>query len=189
MKKYDRYIAVIFCLLTVLFFVISYANYNFLSWVFERHQNQLSWFIRPIFIIPFCFFAYKHSWACISITIFCLFTSMFWFNKPDIVNDDVKQFLQFEKDWLNSELNFRKVLLILSVPVSFTALGLAFWKRSLWIGLAVVILVAVGKIIWSIHNAGQSGKSIVLPAIIGMIICCGLIYYGFKRIEKKKNKP
>lgn len=110
---------------------------------------------------------------------------MFWFNKPVIVSDDAKAFLQFEKEWLYSEWNFRKLLLILLVPASFIALGLAFWKRSLWIGLAVVFLMATSKIIWSILNAGESGGSIIVPAVIGLVICLGLIFYGFKQFEKR----
>lgn len=70
----------------------------------------------------------------------------------------------------------------------FFALGLAFWKRSLLIGLGVVVLMATGKIVWSIQNAGESGKSIIVPAILGLVICSGLIFYGFKRLEIKNNE-
>jgi hypothetical protein len=187
MIKYDKQIAIAFGLLTVLFLILMLANSSFFEWVFKRHQNQMSWFIRPIFLIPFCYFAYKHSWTGISLTIFCLFTSMFWFNTPEIVTDKAKAFLQFEKDWLYGTWDFKKILLILTVPFSFIVLGLAFWKASLWIGLAVVILMAIGKITWSIINAGESGKSILIPAIIGLLICFGLIFLGFKRLENKKT--
>lgn len=185
MKKYDIKIALLFVLLTLLFLGFAATNQPFFQWMFERHQNQLSWYIRPLFLIPFCYFAYKRSWAGISITIFCLFTSMFWFSKPEIVSEQVKSFLQFEKEWLFGAFNFSKVMLMLTVPISFAALGFAFWKRSLWMGLAVVVLMATGKIIWSIQNAGNSGKSILIPAIIGLVLCIALIYYGFKRLEKR----
>jgi hypothetical protein len=112
---------------------------------------------------------------------------MFWFNKPALVNDDVKAFLQFEKDWLYGEWNYKKIMLLITVPVSFFVIGYAFWKRSLIIGLIVLVLVAAGKIVWSIHNAGESGKSIIAPAILGLLICSGLIWYGFKKIEKTIN--
>lgn len=69
------------------------------------------------------------------------------------------------------------------VPISFFALGLAFWKRSLLMGLSVVVLVATGKIVWSIQNVGESGKSIIIPATLGLLICMGLIYYGFKKLK------
>jgi hypothetical protein len=183
----DKTIALFFLALTLLFLFIVMANQTFFNWVFNRHHNQWSWYIRPLFLIPFCFFAYKHSWSGISITIFCLFTSMFWFNRPDVVTDNVKAFLQFEKDWLYGKWNLNKILLIITVPISFFLLGLACWKRSIFMGLGVITLMATGKIIWSIQNAGESGKSIIIPAILGLIICSGLIFYGFKRLEKKKN--
>lgn len=185
-SKNDKSIALLFAFLTIFFLVLCTINEDFLNWVFERHQNQLSWYIRPLFLIPFCFFAYKHSLAGISITIFCLATSMFWFNKPEIVSEEVKMFLQFEKDWLYSDLNFNKLLLLLTVPISMGALALAIWKRNLWMGLAVVVLMATGKIIWSIQNAGEAGKSIVVPAVLGLLVCVGLIFYGFKQMERKK---
>jgi len=111
---------------------------------------------------------------------------MFWFNKPELVSDNVKMFLQFEKDWLYGQWDYKKVILIITVPVSFFALGIAFWKRSLIIGLGVVVLMATGKIVWSIQNAGESGKSIIIPAILGLLICIGLIYYGFRKLERGK---
>lgn len=183
----DKTIALIFFALTIGFLIISMTNQVFFDWVFERHHNQWSWYIRPLFLIPFCYFSYKRRWSGISITIFCLFTSMFWFNKPEVVSDNVKAFLEFEKDWLYGEWNFQKAMLILTVPISFFALGLSFWKRSLLMGLGVVVLMATGKVIWSIQNAGESGKSILIPALIGLLLCSGLIYYGFKKLEKSKS--
>ena len=187
LKKNDKRIGLAFALLTVIFLVISMTNVNFFNWVFERHQNQMSWYIRPLFLIPFCYFAYKRSWTGISLTLFCLLTSMFWFSKPDSVSDEVKYFLQYEKEWLSGTWDYKKILLILSVPISFIALGLSFWKRSLWMGLGVVVLMATGKIIWSIQNTGESGKSIIIPAMLGLLICSGLIFFGFKRLENKSS--
>ena len=181
----DKIIALIFMLLTIIFIVVSMTNQTFFDWVFDRHHNQWSWYVRPIFLIPFCYFSYKHSWAGVSITVFCLFTSMFWFNKPEVVSENVMAFLKFEKDWLYGVWGYKKMLLAITVPVSFMALGLAFWKRSLFMGLGVVVLMATGKIIWSIYNAGEAGKSIIVPALIGLLLCVGLIYYGFKRLDKK----
>lgn len=180
----DKAIALLFFALTVLFLTLCMRNQTFFDWCFERHHNQWSWYIRPIFLIPFCLFAYKHSWSGISITVFCLFTSMFWFNKPDQVSEQVHAFLQFEKDWLYGSWDLKKTLLIITVPVSFLALALAFWKRSLIMGLAVVVLMATGKIVWSIQNAGESGETVLIPALVGMIICSVLMVIGFKRLQK-----
>lgn len=186
--KYDKTIALIFVLLTCLVLLLLILNQNFFEWAFSRHQNQLSWYIRPVFILPFCYFSYKKYWSGISVTIFLLLTSMFWFPQPDFISDEVKQFLTYEKEWLGGNLTFSKVIMILLVPLSLTVLSLAFWKRSIWMGLAVIILIALGKIAWSILSAGESGKSILVPAITGLVICLALIYYGFRRMEKRVSK-
>jgi hypothetical protein len=34
---------------------------DFLNWAWARHLNPLSWYIRPLFILPFCCFAYRKS--------------------------------------------------------------------------------------------------------------------------------
>jgi hypothetical protein len=106
---------------------------------------------------------------------------MFWFPRPEIISDNVKEFLQFEKEYLYGEWDINNIIMTLTIPISFIALGLAFWKRSVFIGLGVVILMATGKVIWSIHNAGESGKSIIIPAVIGLLICCVLIYFVYRK--------
>ena len=106
-------------------------------------------------------------------------------SQPDLVSESVIQFLEFEKTYLYGEWYLSKILMTLTIPISFIALGIAFWKRSLPIGICVIVLMATGKIIWSIQNAVDSGKSILFPAIIGLVICCGLTFYEYKRLEKK----
>ncbi|PMC37493.1 hypothetical protein CJ195_12140 [Bacillus sp. UMB0899] len=187
-KKHDKLIASIFAFLTLLFFIFAITNREFLDWTFARHHNQLSWFIRPIFLIPFCYFAYKRSWAGISLTIFSLFTSMFWFPEPQTVSEQVKLFLQYEVDYLTSDWDFAKISMTLLVPISFFLLGVGFWKRNLWIGLSVIIMMALGKMLWSVYSAGESGKSIMVPAIVGLLLCVALIYWGFKKLEQKKKQ-
>lgn len=182
----DILVAAFFMALTTTFIVLVMANQAFFDWVFERHHNQWSWYLRPIFLLPFCYFSYKKSWSGISITLFCLFTSMCWFNKPEVVPENVKEFLQMEKEWLYESWNYEKGLLIVTVPVSFFLLGLACWKRSLLIGIGVLVLMATGKVIWSIQNAGEAGMAVILPAVVGLLICSGLIFYSYKRRKRKK---
>jgi hypothetical protein len=183
----NKVTALVFFGLTIIFIVVSMTNQSFFDWVFERHHNQWSWYIRPVFLIPFCFFAYKHNWAGISITIFCLFTSMFWFSKPEMSTASVNMFLEFEKNWLSSDWDFNKVMFSFTVPLSFFALGLAFWKHSLSLGLVVIVLIALGKMAWSVGYAGDSGKSIIVPAIVGLSACLGFIYLGFKILKSDKT--
>ena len=158
---------------------------DFFSWAWERHHNVLSWYIRPLFLVPFCYFAYKRSITGIVLTLVALTTSMFWFPKPETVSPQVREFLEAEREWIVGEWTLVKILLTLLIPISFVLLGLAFWKRSLLFGLSVVVFMAVGKVTWSIYTGGESGYSILGPAIAGLLICVGLIYLGFRRLERQ----
>jgi hypothetical protein len=97
-KMKDRTLALGFGCLILILIILACTSKPFFDWAYERHQNQMSWYIRPLFLIPFCYFAYKHSLAGIMATVFLLLTSMFWFAGPAVVPDDIRQFLQFEKD-------------------------------------------------------------------------------------------
>jgi hypothetical protein len=55
---------------------------EFAAWAWARHHNELSWYIRPLFLLPFCYFAYKRSLWGITLTVVALATSMFWFPAP-----------------------------------------------------------------------------------------------------------
>ena len=183
-KQKDILKGAFFLVLTFAFVFISMTHKPFFDWAFERHQNPISWYIRPLFLIPFCFFAYKRSLTGVGVTTFCLFTSMFWFPKPEMVSSQSVEFLQYEKEYLQGTWNTSKIILTLLVPISMTALALAFWKRSLRLGIGIIILIAIGKILWSILNAGESGYSILVPAIIGLFLCVGLIYWTLKKLDK-----
>lgn len=184
--KYDKTIALIFGFFT-LALILAMTNKDFSSWAWARHHNILSWYIRPLFLIPFCYFAYKKSWAGISATIFILISSMFWFPEPAVTNEQIIQFLQIELDYLNAPWGIGKILITLIVPISLFALGAAFWKRNILFGISVIVFIALAKILWSVAFGGESGMSILAPAIIGLIICVVLIYFGFKRSEKTRK--
>lgn len=186
LRKHDKALAWIFGLMILFFLILAFTNETFFNWAYERHQNQLSWYIRPLFLIPYCYFAYKRSWAGILGTIFVLLTSMFWFPKPDVVSQQVQQFLEMEKEYLMGDWNLGKILLSSLVPISLTALAIAFWKRSIWIGISVLVFIAVAKMTWSVVFGGEAGKSIFVPAILGLIICIAFIYVGYKKMGKKR---
>jgi hypothetical protein len=184
-KVTDGQMAAGFTLLIIVFIILAFTSEPFFMWAYERHQNQTSWYIRPLFLVPFCYFAYKRSLAGVMGTIFLLLTSMFWFASPAVVPDNIREFLQFEKDWLQGEWTFPKMLLASLVPVSFILLSLAFWKRSLVFGLAVLVLMTAGKIIWAVTGAGNAGASIIVPAVVGLLLCCLLVFVGFKKLNRR----
>ena len=159
---------------------------DFLAWAWARHHNVLSWYIRPMFILPFIFFAYKRSWQGLVLTVIALFTSMFWFPAPTTVDPAVEQFLQSEKDYILGEWNLAKVLVSLTVPAFFYLLALAFWKCSWWWGVAVINLAALGKITWGVIASGESGWAVLVPAVIGMLVCNAAVYFGVKLIHNRQ---
>lgn len=184
-KKTDFIIGMIFAIATIIFIVLFLTNDTFFNWAFARHHNILSWYIRPLFIIPMVIFAFKKSFTGIFATIFALFTSMFWFPIPAEINPQVLEFLAFEMDYLKGTWTAPKILISLAVPLFFIMLILAAWKRNWKWLIGIIIGAAVLKIIWSIAFSGEAGMSILKPALLGLIICIlGLSYY-FKKHKKK----
>lgn len=184
-KKTDFIIGMLFAIATIIFIVLFLTNDTFFNWAFARHHNILSWYIRPLFIIPMVIFAFKKSFTGIFATIFALFTSMFWFPIPAEINPQVLEFLAFEMDYLKGTWTAPKILISLAVPLFFIMLILAAWKRNWKWLIGIIIGAAVLKIIWSIAFSGEAGMSILKPALLGLIICIlGLSYY-FKKHKKK----
>ena len=70
---------------------------EFVAWAWARHHNVLSWYVRPLFILPFCYFAYKRSLWGITLTVVALATSMFWFPAPGRVDPGAAEFLAVER--------------------------------------------------------------------------------------------
>src|SRR3712207_4868011 len=121
---------------------------EFVAWAWARQHNVLSWYVRPLFILPFCFFAYRRGLFGIVLTIIALATSMFWFPAPVHTSQAVNEMLRTEEAYLTANWTFWKILIALLVPLTFAALELAFWKRSLVWGLTVVnaaILFKIGR--------------------------------------------
>jgi hypothetical protein len=48
-------------LLAVVVVAATGATDEFAAWAWARHHNELSWYIRVLFVLPFCYFAYKRS--------------------------------------------------------------------------------------------------------------------------------
>ena len=180
-KKIDFIIGMFFALATVVFILLFLSNDIFFNWAFERHHNLLSWYIRPLFIIPIVLFAFKKSYTGIFASIFALFTSMFWFPAPASASPQVLEFLAFEMDYLKGTWTSPKILMSLAVPLFFIMLIMAAWKRNRKLLLAVIIGAALLKFIWSIVFSGEAGMSILAPALVGLVVTIGGIYYFLKK--------
>ena len=119
-------------------------------------------------------------------TMFLLLTSMFWFPKPEIVDVQVQEFLNMEQEYLTTNWSLSKTLISLSVPLLLYGLALAFWKRSLLTGIAVMVLIAGGKVLWSVGFGSEAGKAVLVPAVVGLLVCIALVFWGYIAIEKNK---
>lgn len=144
---------------------------SFLEWAWARHHNVLSWYVRPLFLLPFCYFAYRRSVLGLIVTVVALLSSMFWFPVPRTVSPAVMSALQAEKEYLLGPWSEWKVLLALLVPASFYALAAAFWKRSFLLGLAVINTMVLIKILWTFAMFDrQAALAHLVPALSGLAV-------------------
>lgn len=161
---------------------------EFVAWAWARHHNVLSWYIRPLFLLPFCYFAYRRSLWGIVLTLLALVTSMFWFPAPEHPGPAVREMLASERDYLTANWTLWKVLIALLVPLTFAALGLAFWKRSLVYGLAVINAAILFKIGWTFLFSSEAGAMSHLPAaVLGLVVCDALILYVMRRMHARSS--
>lgn len=160
---------------------------DFLVWAWERHHNVLSWYIRPLFLLPFCYFAYKRSFTGILVTLFALATSMFWFPKPAQPDPQVIAFLAMEKRYLTSAWTLPMTFMAALVPLSLGALALAFWKRSFLYGLLLINAMVGTKLFWSFaYGATDGAQALLLPALLGMVICNVVIVFAVRFIHNRR---
>ena len=166
--------------------VATTSTDEFVAWAWARHHNVLSWYIRPLFFLPFCYFAYRRSLFGIVLTLLALATSMFWFPAPEHTGPAVNEMLASEREYLTAHWTLWKVLIALVVPLTFAALGLAFWKRSLLWGLAVVNAAILFKIGWTFLLATEAGAMSHLPAaVLDIVVCDALILYLIRRMRAR----
>jgi hypothetical protein len=78
-----------------------------------------------------------------------------------------------------------------AVPISFAALAVAFWRRSLVWGLVVINAMVLVKIVWSFCFGDESGGLTLLPsALAGLAVCDAVILYVVRRMRKGSSpKP
>jgi hypothetical protein len=168
--------------------VATASTDEFVAWAWARHHNILSWYVRPLFLLPFCFFAYRRSLLGIVLTLLALATSMFWFPVPENSSPAVNEMLASEREYLTTDWTLWKVSIALLVPLTFAALGLTFWKRSLVWGLAVVNAAILFKIGWTFLFSTEAGAMSHLPAaVLGLALCDALILYFIRRMRARAS--
>ncbi|MGH3146449.1 MAG: hypothetical protein ACRDTR_11680, partial [Rubrobacter sp.] len=113
---------------------------------------------------------------------------IFWFPAPEAASPAVIEMLASEREYLTADWTFWKVPIALLIPVSWAALGLAFWKRSLVWGLAVINGAILFKIGWTFVFATGAGALSHLPAaVLGLAVCDAVILYLLHRLRARSS--
>ncbi len=186
-RALDGLLALIFAALTGGLMVAMATVPAFFDWAFARHHNVASWYVRPLFLIPFALFAYRRSLAGIFATLFLLATSMFWFPEPAEPDPLVTDFLRVEMEYLTGAWGMEKLVASALVPLTLAALAAALWRRNLLLGLSVLVLIAVMKVTWSVLEAGEAGLAVIAPAVGGLLACVVLIWFGVRRAGRRAS--
>ena len=193
MKRTDMILSVgtlTLVLLTVAGMAATGTLDEFGAWAWERHHNVLSWYIRVLFLLPFCYFAYKRSLFGIVLTLVALATSMFWFPAPARPDPKTIEFLAMEREYLAGEWTTTKILLGLIVPGSLAALAVVFWKRSIVYGLVLINAIVLVKLAWSFYFGDTSGGLTLLPSqLVGLAVLNVAVLYILHRRRRRPSEP
>jgi hypothetical protein len=158
---------------------------DFLNWAWARHHNSLSWYIRPLFILPFCYFAYKKSVLGIVLTLVAVTSSMFWFPVPATPDPRAMALLEMERQYVSGPLTLEKFVLTTLIPVWFVALAWAVRRRS-WLGVATVIGSGTFlKLAWLFREGGSDAWVIVPPVALGTAVCAGVLLIAYTRVRRR----
>jgi hypothetical protein len=161
---------------------------DFGDWAYDRHANPLSWYIRPLFLLPLAWFAYRRSGWGIAGTLLALATSIFWFPAPSRPDPQILEFLNFERDWLTGDWGAQKIALTLLVPISLSAYCLAFWRRSVLWGLVMLNLMAGGKLLWGVIAGEGTGWAMTAPALTGLLIGNAVLIWALRRLRARRDR-
>jgi hypothetical protein len=161
---------------------------DFLSWVWERHHNELSWYVRPLFLLPFCYFAYRRSVWGIVVTLLLFPTSLFWFPAPENPSARVEGYLAWERQFLIEGSVVARVALALLVIGFFVALAVAFWKRSWVWGLAVINAGTLLKVIWSVAFGGATGWASLAPSLFILAVTDAAILLAARWLKRRRAR-
>jgi hypothetical protein len=142
------------------------------AWAWARHHNEWSWWIRPFFLLPWCWFAWRRSVPGLALTLLALITGMAWFPAPETPSPLAVEVLAAERAYLLGPWGPAKVAVALLVPGTLAALAAAFWRRSFAWGIAVVNAMVMAKVGWTFAVFSRDGALYHLaPAAFGLLAC------------------
>src|SRR4028119_1366141 len=174
------------------------------DWAYDRHANPLSWYIRPLFLIPLAWFAHRRSgWGIVGTPVApatstaslpapaagvasagpraALATSIAWFPAPAVPDPQILEFLDFEREWITGTWDLEKFAQATLAPLALTAYCLAFWRRSVVWGLVLLNAMAGGKLLWGVVVGDGTGWAMTVPGLVGLLVCDAAVLWGVRR--------
>lgn len=157
-------------------------------WIWERHQNQFSWYSRPLFIIPACYYAFRQNlWLCAGFMLLML-CSLFWFEAPESVSGHVVNYLEWEKQLFFANESVLPLLFLLVGVIAFLfVLFYAFWQRNPWMGLLVINTGTLLKIAVSIVFGKEAGLAAIVPSVSSLVVINLVAYVVWRRFAGRQS--
>ncbi|MCF6409506.1 hypothetical protein [Pseudalkalibacillus salsuginis] len=154
-----------------------------LNWAFERHLNPLSWYIRPVFLIILVYFAYIRRMKGVILTFVLMMSSMFWFPAPEKINPQMEKVLEYEQMLLSNPVTF--ALTIAFMMVFVVSILIAFWKKSIKLGLVILNVTLIGKVLLALLFTGEDGWAPLGNTVFGLILINGIGFFILRMKGKK----
>ena len=158
---------------------------GFLSWAWSRHHNPLSWYIRLLFLLPFCYFAYKRSTWGIVLTLFALATSMVWFPSRNGRTTGHSSFWRDGEGLSYGPLDPYEGALGSAGAGMPSGVGPGFLEEIPSLRVGCSRLDCADKIAWSFYYGGESELALLPSALVGLIACQAAVLYVVYRVRGK----
>lgn len=158
------------------------------DWAWARHHNEWSWYIRPFIMIGFCVAAwYRHRMAVVVIAVFFPISAVI-FPAPDKPKPYVVEFLKAERELLEALTSLELVAFSVLVVIFLWLLALAFWRRSLGLGLIVANLGGAIKLSFGYVMWGETGGVALLPTLLTALVFNSVFVAGWFINKRRRLK-
>jgi hypothetical protein len=157
-----------------------------LEWAWARHHNPWSWYIRPLFILPFCYFAWRRSLSGVVLTVLATLTSIAWFPAPETPSPEALRYLEVERRWLSS--GPLTTAMVIMVGASLWLLAGAFWTRRWFYGVLVLNAATLSKVAFSVTFGGEAGWASLTPSIATLAICNAVFAAIYLRLRRERYR-